>query len=154
SSFHRLHTRASSGNTLARECVARLTRTFVRLRVDGGADARARSLARDASRCRPGVRWRCIQPAAARVTQAVAFFVHALGLLLALARPATPPMLCLGDSYTAGEGVARGERWPERLAHALLLGEPEVIARTGWTSDDLLAAVERAHPRGARLLVT
>ena len=28
-------------------------------------------------------------------------------------------MLSLGDSYTIGEGVADGERWPEQLARAL-----------------------------------
>ena len=68
-------------------------------------------------------------------------------------------ILCLGDSYTVGEGVARSERWPERLALALadrglLIRPPQVIARTGWTTDDLLGAIDDAHPTGPRPLVT
>jgi len=72
---------------------------------------------------------------------------------------AQQPMLCLGDSYTVGEGVAPSERWPERLGQALarrgeLVGPPQVIARTGWTTDDLLAALDGAAPAGPRPLVT
>src|SRR5215470_16795878 len=68
-------------------------------------------------------------------------------------------ILCLGDSYTAGEGVAPSERWPERLASALarrgeLVGTPQVVARTGWTTDDLLAALDGVALTGPRPLVT
>ena len=68
-------------------------------------------------------------------------------------------IVCLGDSYTVGEGVARSERWPERLAlalaqHGIPIGAPQVIARTGWTADDLLAALDHVHPTGPRPLVT
>ena len=56
-------------------------------------------------------------------------------------------ILFLGDSYTIGEGVQEGERWPSQLL--ALLGEggepaPEgvVVARTGWTADELRAAIE------------
>ena len=59
-------------------------------------------------------------------------------------------ILALGDSYTIGEGVAPGERWPNQLG----LGEPEIIARTGWTTDELNAAIDAAHPRGPYDLVT
>ena len=31
----------------------------------------------------------------------------------------TATCLALGDSYTIGEGVAEGERWPNQLAAAL-----------------------------------
>jgi lysophospholipase L1-like esterase len=67
--------------------------------------------------------------------------------------------LALGDSYTIGEGVAEGERWPARLA-ALLRGrgvevaDPEIVARTGWTTDELADAIDRARPRGPYALVT
>jgi lysophospholipase L1-like esterase len=62
--------------------------------------------------------------------------------------------LALGDSYTIGEGVAPADRWPNRLAAALQLPEPEIIARTGWTTDELDAAIDDADPRGPFDLVT
>jgi len=59
--------------------------------------------------------------------------------------------LALGDSYTIGEGVAASARWPALLAAALRrqvvpVEEPRVIARTGWTTDELLAAIDAADP--------
>jgi lysophospholipase L1-like esterase len=49
--------------------------------------------------------------------------------------------LALGDSYTIGESVAEAERWPMQLAHRLraedLRTEVTLIARTGWTTDEL-----------------
>jgi lysophospholipase L1-like esterase len=67
--------------------------------------------------------------------------------------------LALGDSYTIGEGVAQGERWPVRLAALLReagepVGDPEIIARTGWTTDELSASIDAAAPRGPYALVT
>jgi len=67
--------------------------------------------------------------------------------------------LALGDSYTIGEGVEAEERWPARLA-ALLRGrgiavaEPEIVARTGWTTEELDAAIDEAAPRGPYDLVS
>jgi lysophospholipase L1-like esterase len=57
--------------------------------------------------------------------------------------------LALGDSYTIGEGVAPAERWPAQLATRLRgegvpLGEPEILATTGWTTDELAAAMDGA----------
>jgi lysophospholipase L1-like esterase len=57
--------------------------------------------------------------------------------------------LALGDSYTIGEGVAPAERWPAQLAARLRgegvpLGEPEILATTGWTTDELAAAMDGA----------
>jgi lysophospholipase L1-like esterase len=55
--------------------------------------------------------------------------------------------LALGDSYTIGESVAAPERWPEQLAR--LLGglgyrvDLHVVARTGWTTADLWAGLEK-----------
>lgn len=59
--------------------------------------------------------------------------------------------LALGDSYTIGEGVATAERWPAQLAAALrqdgvAIDDPRIIARTGWTTDELLAALKSAVP--------
>lgn len=59
-----------------------------------------------------------------------------------------PRYLALGDSYTIGEGVAPDGRWPVALAARLCaegvpLGEPQILAVTGWTTDELAAAIER-----------
>jgi lysophospholipase L1-like esterase len=59
--------------------------------------------------------------------------------------------LALGDSYTIGEGVPEYGRWPAQLARALRddgmpLTDPRIIARTGWTTDELDAAIDAAHP--------
>lgn len=59
--------------------------------------------------------------------------------------------LALGDSYTIGEGVDAKDRWPVRLAAALRssgipIGEPRIIARTGWTTAELLEAIAAASP--------
>ncbi|MBS0567540.1 MAG: SGNH/GDSL hydrolase family protein [Proteobacteria bacterium] len=56
--------------------------------------------------------------------------------------------LALGDSYTIGEGVAEAERWPVQLARALGIAAPEILARTGWTTDELAAAMAQHtfHP--------
>ena len=67
--------------------------------------------------------------------------------------------LALGDSYTIGEGVPEGERWPVRLAEMLRergvpIGDPTIVARTGWTTDELDAAIDAARPEGPYALVT
>lgn len=61
--------------------------------------------------------------------------------------------LALGDSYTIGEGVAEDGRWPVQLAKALrdegiALDDPRIIATTGWTTDELSAAIDDAEPLG------
>ena len=58
--------------------------------------------------------------------------------------------LALGDSYTIGEGVADAGRWPVQLVQALradglAITDPQVIAQTGWTTDELDAAIDAAH---------
>jgi lysophospholipase L1-like esterase len=74
-------------------------------------------------------------------------------------RAGTVRILALGDSYTIGEGVPAGGSWPLRLA-ALLRNEgvavdhPKIIARTGWTTDELSAAVDGSRPDGPYDLVT
>ena len=61
--------------------------------------------------------------------------------------------LALGDSYTIGEGIAEDGRWPAVLARALrvegvALDDPRIIATTGWTTDELAAAIDAAEPLG------
>ena len=58
--------------------------------------------------------------------------------------------LALGDSYTIGEGVPAEGRWPMRLAAALrmqgvALAHPAILATTGWTTDELSAAMDAAE---------
>lgn len=61
--------------------------------------------------------------------------------------------LALGDSYTIGEGVSAHERWPVQLAQGLreagiAMGDPRIIATTGWTTGELLAAMDADEPLG------
>jgi len=67
--------------------------------------------------------------------------------------------LALGDSYTIGEGVAPDERWPLQLvarlrAEGIGIGEPRIVATTGWTTDELSAAMETADFTPPYALVT
>lgn len=67
-------------------------------------------------------------------------------------------LLALGDSYTSGEGVTEQERWPNHLArmlrsHGAEIGDPEIIARTAWTTDELSDAIDQANPQGPYALV-
>ncbi len=63
--------------------------------------------------------------------------------------------LALGDSYTIGEAVAEDLRWPVQLVARLNRREfhfdpPEIIATTGWTTDELAAAMDAKYPAGTR----
>jgi len=67
--------------------------------------------------------------------------------------------LALGDSYTIGEAVEGEERWPVQLAamlrdHGVEVGEPQIIAATGWTTDELAAAIDAASLDGPYDLVS
>ena len=67
--------------------------------------------------------------------------------------------LALGDSYTIGERVGADERWPVQLAAMLRaagvpVSEPEIIARTGWTTDELEAGIGDVRPIGGFALVS
>lgn len=61
--------------------------------------------------------------------------------------------LALGDSYTIGEGVEESARWPMQLARALrdggiAIADPRILACTGWSTDELAAAMVEAEPLG------
>ena len=58
--------------------------------------------------------------------------------------------LALGDSYTIGESVEPDARWPIQLFQRILnrgfeAETPEIIAQTGWTTDELQGAVENRN---------
>ena len=59
----------------------------------------------------------------------------------------TNSFLALGDSYTIGESVVLTQNFPYQLVQILRqeghhFSAPEIIAKTGWTTDELLAALE------------
>lgn len=54
--------------------------------------------------------------------------------------------LALGDSYTIGEGVPVYESFPYQAVQLLRdagheFAAPEIVAKTGWTTDELLAGI-------------
>ncbi len=61
--------------------------------------------------------------------------------------------LALGDSYTIGEGVPKEANFPNQLVKLLneaghSFAPPKIIAKTGWTTDELLEGVEKAGLEG------
>ncbi|MFK7970292.1 MAG: SGNH/GDSL hydrolase family protein [Bacteroidia bacterium] len=71
----------------------------------------------------------------------------------------TVTFLALGDSYTIGESVPVSMRWPVQLADSLnargwKCEEPVIIARTGWTTDELDRGIDQAGIRDTFGLVS
>ncbi len=66
--------------------------------------------------------------------------------------------LALGDSYTIGERVSAKNRWPNQLAKLLategIESEVTIIARTGWTVDELWEGIQAKPPEGTYDMVT
>lgn len=67
--------------------------------------------------------------------------------------------LALGDSYTIGEGVALFQSFPYQLCQQLRkagisLAAPEIIARTGWTTDELEQQINNSNTLPRYDLVT
>ena len=63
-----------------------------------------------------------------------------------VSRMSSYSLLCLGDSYTIGEMVLPKENFPNQTADLLRksgfdFADPEIVARTGWTTDELQAAI-------------
>jgi lysophospholipase L1-like esterase len=66
--------------------------------------------------------------------------------------------LALGDSYTIGESVPEAERWPNQLAKLLqakdISTDVSIIARTGWTTDELWDGIQAREIKPPYDLVT
>ena len=67
--------------------------------------------------------------------------------------------LAIGDSYTIGEMVNENERFPVQLIQRLNsdnidIAEPLIIAKTGWTTDELLAAIKEKNVKDTFSIVT
>ena len=81
-----------------------------------------------------------------------------------MVRPVVPQerplrFLALGDSYTIGEAVEYAGCWPVQLAELLRkddlkVDEPVIVAKTGWTTDELMAGITEARPEGLFDLVS
>ncbi|GAA4272216.1 SGNH/GDSL hydrolase family protein [Aquimarina gracilis] len=59
--------------------------------------------------------------------------------------------LALGDSYTIGQGVEQDQSWPFQLKSSTQASKKRietltVIARTGWTTGNLLNAIDEQSP--------
>ncbi len=57
-------------------------------------------------------------------------------------------LLCLGDSYTIGETVLANENFPNQTVQLLHSSgydfeTPEIVAKTGWTTDELQQAISK-----------
>ncbi|NCD70473.1 SGNH/GDSL hydrolase family protein [Mucilaginibacter agri] len=62
----------------------------------------------------------------------------------------TVTYLALGDSYTIGESVPQAQSFPYQLTGQLKLNkfkasDPVIIAKTGWTTNDLKYAIQAAN---------
>lgn len=71
---------------------------------------------------------------------------------LVSAQDSDKSFLALGDSYTIGESVPEPERWPVQLVEALReegisMGDPKIIATTGWTTEELGEAIAESELR-------
>lgn len=67
--------------------------------------------------------------------------------------------LALGDSYTIGESVDEKERFPVQLVNKLRgdkidISDPLIIAKTGWTTDELMAAIKEKNVKDTFDIVT
>ena len=67
--------------------------------------------------------------------------------------------LALGDSYTIGEAVPLYENFPMQLVQELRksgvpAAAPEILARTGWTTNELISAMDQYIFAGPYDLVT
>ncbi|MEO7199366.1 MAG: SGNH/GDSL hydrolase family protein [Dokdonella sp.] len=62
---------------------------------------------------------------------------------------ATARFLALGDSYTIGEDVPLAQGWPAQVCqrlqeHGFTIAPAHIVATTGWTTDELAAAMDAA----------
>jgi len=90
-------------------------------------------------------------------------FIILLTLMIAMTSAITEKkelnLLFLGDSYTIGEAVKESQRWPEQLISALKnqkykITSSTLIAKTGWTTDELANTIAAAKVNTDYDLVT
>jgi len=63
-------------------------------------------------------------------------------------------ILALGDSYTIGEDVPEQDRWVVQLAEdlktkkSLSISNIDIVAQTGWTTGELISAIQEKNIQG------
>ena len=67
--------------------------------------------------------------------------------------------LALGDSYTVGQSVLESERFPNQVlsllrAQNIKINDPKIIATTGWTTKNLIDALNANPPQNNYDVVT
>jgi len=67
--------------------------------------------------------------------------------------------LALGDSYTIGQSVPETDRYPVQAVkllrdNGIAMADPLIIARTGWTTDELNSGIQDANVQGTFDVVT
>nr|WP_298931092.1 SGNH/GDSL hydrolase family protein [uncultured Allomuricauda sp.] len=70
-----------------------------------------------------------------------------LGPIISIGQNESISFLALGDSYTAATSESTINSWPEQLVQILKkkgtsVNTPEILAKAGWTSTDLLKTIE------------
>lgn len=55
----------------------------------------------------------------------------------------SPKYLALGDSYTIGQSIQPDQSFPYQLAGRFGLGNPTIVATTGWTTSNLMNAIDQ-----------
>ncbi|NQV52545.1 MAG: SGNH/GDSL hydrolase family protein [Flavobacteriales bacterium] len=81
-------------------------------------------------------------------------YLTIIGLCIAssfcMAQESVLRILTLGDSYTIGESVPSEKNWPNQLVETLrekgIASKVDIIATTGWRTDDLIKAI-KAFPK-------
>ncbi len=89
-------------------------------------------------------------------------FAHAIDIRnshTAMTNTSAKTILSLGDSYTIGESVAESERFPNQTVklldkHGIHFSSPHIIAKTGWTTDELKHAIADTKVTGTFDAVT
>jgi lysophospholipase L1-like esterase len=77
----------------------------------------------------------------------------------AVGQKKTMTYLALGDSYTIGESVPAQENFPNQLAAMIRkkgvdIKDPDIVAKTGWTTDELMNGINAATLKPRYDLVT
>ena len=77
----------------------------------------------------------------------ILFFLVPLTILSQSEKSKKYTYIALGDSYTIGESIKESKRWPVQLYKSLKskLVYPEIIAKTGWTTDELIDTLNRTE---------
>src|SRR5688572_20653593 len=94
-----------------------------------------------------------IKKASSSVVAAMALILLLIFIAAMKQRPLqnkTYSYLAMGDSYTIGEGVGINESFPHQVVNILRtkgveFKPPKIIAKTGWTTDELQKTIQNSN---------